>query len=235
MVSPKKIKVLYFTDILCIWAYLAQIRIDKLLETFDSDIAIEEHFISIFGSVKTKMDQHWGDKGGVSAYAKHVQSIASKFEHIKIHSDIWVKNTPISSGSCHLFLKAVQILDKRQELSLSRLINTNNKSIFERVVWEFRLAFFRDLIDISNYKAQMKIAESMGLPVSEIQQIIESGEAFSALDSDLQLQEKYGVAGSPSLVLNEGRQIIYGNVGYRVIEANIQEMITRPENQASWC
>ena len=65
--------------------------------------------------------------------------------------------------------------------------------------------------------------------------MIDSGAAHAALDCDFQLKEKHGVIGSPSLVLNEGRQIIYGNVGYRVIEANIQELLNQSENQASWC
>ncbi|VAW81950.1 DsbA-like thioredoxin domain protein [hydrothermal vent metagenome] len=234
MSSEEKFKVLYFSDILCVWAYLAQVRLDRLVQTFDSKIIIEEHFISIFGSVKPKMEQHWSD-GGVSDYAKHVRSIGSRFDHIDIHPDIWVKNTPVSSGGCHLFLKAIQILDARDELGASSLSTTSNKSIFERVVWEFRLAFFRDLVDISHFRFQVEISEKLGLPINKIQQLIDSGEAFSALDTDLQLKEQYGVVGSPSLVLNEGRQIIYGNVGYRVIEANIQELINQPENQASWC
>ena len=81
----------------------------------------------------------------------------------------------------------------------------------------------------------MKIAEKLELPLQKIKKVIESGAAFSALDRDLQLRGKYGVVGSPTFVLNEGRQIIYGNVGYRVIEANIQELLKQPENQASWC
>ena len=44
------------------------------------------------------------------------------------------------------------------------------------------------------------------------------------------------IEGSPSLVLNEGRQKLYGNVGFRVIEANIQELLREPRiNDASWC
>jgi hypothetical protein len=46
-----------------------------------------------------------------------------------------------------------------------------------------------------------------------------------------------GVAlGSPSLVLNEERQKLYGNVGFRVMQANIQELIRTPHaDEASWC
>lgn len=235
MTASKKVLVLYFTDILCIWAYIAQVRMDQLKNKFGEEIEIEEHFVSVFGSVGQKMEENWGTKGGVSAYNKHVQEIALKFDHIEVHPDVWVKNTPTTSGSCHLFLKAVQILENRIELSATFESENSTKSVVEIVAWEFRLAFFKDLVDISTFKSQMEIAERLQLPVREIQEVIESGAAFSALDSDLQLKKKYGVVGSPSLVLNEGRQMIYGNVGYRVIEANIQELLNQPENQASWC
>lgn len=235
MTSPKKVTILYFTDVLCVWAYLAQVRMDQLKNKFGSRIILQEHFVSVFGSVEDKMEQNWGDKGGVVAYGEHVQSVASQFNHIDVHPDVWAKNTPTSSGSCHLFLKAIQILESRNELAIKSERGSSGRTIFDIVAWELRLAFFKNVIDISSVKAQMEIASKLGLPVSKIQQLIESGDAFSALDADMQLKEKHGVIGSPSLVLNEGRQTIYGNVGYRVIEANIQELLNQPENQASWC
>lgn len=235
MITSDKITILYFTDILCVWAYVAQARINQLQDKFGSRIDLQQYFVSVFGSVESKMEKNWSGKGGALAYGQHVQEIVSKFGHIEIHPDIWLRNTPTSSGTCHLFLKAIQILESRNELPSNCGLDNSGKSVFEVVAWKFRLAFFKDLIDISSFKAQMEIAESLALPLQEIQQVIESGEAFSALDNDLQLKEKYSVIGSPSLVLNEGRQIIYGNVGYRVIEANIQELLNQPENQASWC
>ncbi len=235
MTSLKNVSVSYFTDILCVWAYIAQVRMDQLKKKFGEEIVLEEHYFSVFGSVGQKMESNWGAKGGVSAYNKHIQEITEKFDHIKVHPDVWIKNTPTTSGSCHLFLKALQVLDNRNELPEILDSGNSRKSVVEIVAWEFRLAFFRDLIDISSFKSQMEIAERLQLPIKEIQEVIDSGAAFSALDSDLQLKEQFGVVGSPSLVLNEGRQMIYGNVGYRVIEANIQELLNQPENQASWC
>ena len=44
------------------------------------------------------------------------------------------------------------------------------------------------------------------------------------------------IEGSPSLVLNQGRQKLYGNVGFRIIEANILELLRQPRaDDASWC
>jgi hypothetical protein len=34
---------------------------------------------------------------------------------------------------------------------------------------------------------------------------------------------------------NEGRQRLNGNVGYRVLEANIRELLNHPAGEQSWC
>ena len=51
MSSLRNVSVLYFTDILCVWAYIAQIRMDQLKSKFAEQIVVEEHFVSVFGSV----------------------------------------------------------------------------------------------------------------------------------------------------------------------------------------
>jgi len=235
MSSSKKITILYFTDLLCVWAYISQIRIEELKKKFGPNIILQEHFVSVFGAVESKIKQNWGSKGGISAYSRFVHDISLKFDHIEVHPDIWRKNTPTSSTSCHLLLKAIQVLESRYELQANSQFDHDNDSVFDVVARELRLAFFRDIADISDYKVQMTIIEKLGLPRQKIEKIIQSGTAFAALENDLRLKEKLGVSGSPSLVLNEGRQIIYGNVGYRIIEANIQELLNQPDNQASWC
>ncbi len=51
----------------------------------------------------------------------------------------------------------------------------------------------------------------------------------------LRRMKKLGLKGSPSLVMNNGRQVLYGNVGYRIINANVKELLKRPDSEASWC
>jgi protein-disulfide isomerase len=63
-----------------------------------------------------------------------------------------------------------------------------------------------------------------------------SGAAFARLAEDYQDADKMRIEGSPSFVLNDGRQKLYGDVGFRIIEANIQELLQLPAgDQASWC
>jgi predicted DsbA family dithiol-disulfide isomerase len=81
-----------------------------------------------------------------------------------------------------------------------------------------------------------EIAEAFGVDIAAIEQSIHSGIAFARLAADYQDAEKMRIEGSPSFVLNEGRQKLYGNIGFHLIEANIQELLRAPRtDEASWC
>ncbi|NOQ90923.1 MAG: disulfide bond formation protein DsbA, partial [Gammaproteobacteria bacterium] len=46
------IKIEYFSDVLCIWAYSGQVRMDELKCEFGEQIEIEYRFVPIFGAGK---------------------------------------------------------------------------------------------------------------------------------------------------------------------------------------
>ena len=71
--------------------------------------------------------------------------------------------------------------------------------------------------------------------MAAIEQVLNDGTALAALMSDMEKKELLKVEGSPSYVMNDGRQKLYGNIGYRVIEANVTELLEHDENQLSWC
>ena len=88
---------------------------------------------------------------------------------------------------------------------------------------------FKDLRDISDRKIQFEIAEKLALPIASFYSQIDSGEAYTQLSKDFDLVKEYSV--SPTLIFNEGRQRLNGNVGYRVIEANIRELLNNPRDE----
>lgn len=225
----------YFSDVLCIWAYAAQIKLDELRRQFGDQIQIEYRFLHLFGDVEARIEVGWGDKGGAGGYSRHLQQMAARFVHIDIHPEIWTRNAPPTSASCHLFLKAIQLLEKHGELSAAPEQRFGGKSVFEEAVWRCRLGFFRDLQDIADREIQEAIATEMALPLAGIRQHIDSGAAHAALCADFDAKDRQLVEGSPTLVLNEGRQKLYGDVGYRVIEASINELLMDPGDRASWC
>jgi predicted DsbA family dithiol-disulfide isomerase len=69
----------------------------------------------------------------------------------------------------------------------------------------------------------------------EIEAKLSSGEALAEVCRDIELRDQLSIEGSPTYYLNQGRQKLYGNVGYRVVSANLRELIEQPGHQASWC
>jgi predicted DsbA family dithiol-disulfide isomerase len=82
---------------------------------------------------------------------------------------------------------------------------------------------------------QYELAEELDLSRASLQRLLDSGAAHAELARDAELAREQAVTVSPTLVLNEGRQRLVGNVGYRVIEANVRELLTQRGEQHSWC
>ena len=226
------VEITYFSDILCVWAYVSQARIDAVKEKFGDAVRIEHRFCSVFGDTAPKITSTWKDKGGYEGFNSHLRQVAERLPHIHVHPEIWLKTRPATSASAHLFVKAVQQWSHEFETTGSQFA----RSIFDQVMWAFRCAFFRDCRDISRWDVQCEIAEVLGADIGAIEERIHSGIAFARLAADYQDADKMRIEGSPSIVLNEGRQKLYGNVGFHLIEANIQELFRAPRtDEASWC
>jgi predicted DsbA family dithiol-disulfide isomerase len=226
------IEVTYFSDVLCIWAYASQARVNAVKEQFGHSVQIKHRFCSVFGDTAGKITSTWKDKGGYDGFNSHSRKVAERFPHIEVHSEIWSKTRPSTSSSAHLFMKAVQHWDHVHRAA--QLPNVGN--IFDQVLWDFRCAFFRDCRDIAHWDIQCEIAKARGVDIVAIEQCIHDGDAFAWLATDYQDADKMRIEGSPSFVLNEGRQKLYGNIGFRLIEANIQELLRAPRtDEASWC
>ena len=84
---------------------------------------------------------------------------------------------------------------------------------------------------------QLLASAAIDLEPRAVLEHVENGEAYAALHRDHELAKSYGVLGSPTYVFNEGRQLLYGNVGYRIIDANLRELLSTPtgNGQPSWC
>ncbi|MBI1394981.1 MAG: disulfide bond formation protein DsbA [Betaproteobacteria bacterium] len=224
------IRVSCFTDILCVWAYIAQVRLDELEHHFPQEVVLEHHFVPIFGNPRERLEARWKDRGGLGAYSEHVRGVAAKYPHVTVHPDVWVGCVPHSSLSAHLFLCALRHCE-RAGVSCT----ADGSPAFESMIWALRRAFFAELADISDRSVQFTIAERLGIPAGPIEQAIASGEAFAEMGRDLELVRDQSVTVSPTLIFNEGRQRLNGNVGYRVIEANIRELLHTPPGELSWC
>ncbi len=221
------IHVMCFSDILCVFCYAADVRFEQLKSEFGSQVRVTYHFMPIYGDVRRRID-----KSGKSdaEYGATARDIADRFDHVEVHPDVFRKNTPTSSTPAHLYLRAIKLLEDTGVVPPA-----DGQSLFEKVMWQLRVSFFRDLVDVSQREQLDAIAAEAGVPVDEVRGVIDSGRAFAELAYDAELQRQYTVAVTPTLVFNEGRQHLNGNVGYRVIEANIRELLHRPAGEMSWC
>jgi predicted DsbA family dithiol-disulfide isomerase len=223
----------YFSDLLCIWAYAAEVRVEEVRRRFGSGVAISERFCRVFHDTETRIGEGWRERGGYRAFNAHLREVAGRFDHFELHPEVWLKVRPASSTGAHLFVKAVQLAERNLGLDAAE---GGMRLPSQRTAWQLRLAFFRDCRDIARREVHDEVGERLALPMAAVAEEIASGRAFAALGADSEARERLRIEGSPTFVLNEGRQKLYGNVGYRVIEANIQELLKVADSgQASWC
>ena len=218
--TPNPVVISYYSDLLCVWAYVSQIRIDELRHQFHEQVHIQARLCSVFADVGTKLAQGWKDRGGVAGYRAHVEQTIARFPHVALHAATWTRTVPTTSATGHACIKAAALVDA---------------DAAERLAWALRLAFFRDGRDVSRLDVQLAVVEELGLKPDAVRARLEDGSAWAAVLSDYDEATTEHVRGSPTFVLNERRQILYGNVGYKIIEANVLELLHHPEGQASWC
>jgi predicted DsbA family dithiol-disulfide isomerase len=230
----KPVSLIYVTDVLCVWAYIAQIRLDELKHKYGDKVLVEQRFMSVFGDTVNRIGKGWQDRGGYEGFSDHVIEVAQNFPHIEINPEAWRSCRPQTSMTSHLFIKSVQLLGDRNEISTG-VDPYTGQSIVEDLIWRVRCAFFQEALNIDRLSVLMGLAEDMNFPVAKLEASINDGSAMAALAADMELKEDYRLEGSPSFILNEGRQKLFGNVGYRIIEANVAELLEHQGNEASWC
>lgn len=211
----------YYTDMLCVWAWIAQPRLEELQRQWGSRIEIRHRFLDVFGDSHSKIKSRWGAEEGFRKFGTHVSEAAASIGGAETHPDLWTKMRPRSSMQSHLILKAVG--------------QVAGESRMESMALRIRQAFFTQARDVSNLDFLLELAASENLDPEALAGNLRDGQAMAALSSDHREALELGVKGSPTWVINEGRQILYGNVGYRILNANIEELAKHPTAEASWC
>ncbi len=219
--SAKPVTIDYYTDILCVWAWIAQRRMEELAAQWGEKIQVTHHCVNVFADTSEKMVRQWGDRGGFDGFAAHIQTSAAAYDTAPVHPGLWRTVRPTTSATAHLLLKAAEL--------------NNSSATAIRLAAAIRQAFFIDARDISQLQVLMEIAAAEGLDTGALNEALISGKAIAALLSDYASCEAQGIKGSPSWVMNDGRQILYGNLGYRILHANVEELLRHPEQEASWC
>jgi predicted DsbA family dithiol-disulfide isomerase len=221
--SNEPLELTYYSDVLCVFAYASEVKLKALQEAHGGRLKITRRVCDSFGNTATKIGEGWREKGGWEAYADHVSEIAARFDHIALHADVWRKVRPASSYSPHLLLKALEVTGADEDLQ-------------EKAAWGLREAFFGGAEDIGRWEVQRAVLRMAGIQIDAAEAAIWDGRAFAALAADLAAAEEQKIEGSPSFVLPDDRQKLYGDVGFRILDANVRERLRRPEaDEPAWC
>lgn len=227
------VTITHFSDVLCIWAYGGQANLYRLMEEFGDKIAIDVHYCSVFPDTQTKISATWRDRGGFEGYGAHVREVAGRFDGLALHGDVWSQVRPSSSASPHLFLKAVELIEGTAPEGASPGF-AGRLSV--RAALEIRRVFFEQAQDIANWGVQRSVYETIGIGFDAVLAKIETGEAMARLAGDYEMGLSLNIQGSPTYLMNQGRQKLFGNVSYGVLAANIRELIAGDQDEnASSC
>jgi len=210
-----------YSDLLCVWAWIAQPRLEAVMADFGDRVTLRSRCIDVFGNAHGKIRNQWGADDGFERFGAHVRDAAAGHEHAPVHGDVWRGARPTGSLPAHLHLKAAELCASNEQAR-----------DYERALRE---AFFAEGQDISRAEVLARVARAQGLDVTALQAAQDDGRALAALAADQQAAREGRIAGSPTWVLNEGRQILYGNVGYRIVRANLEAYLQGERGGASWC
>jgi predicted DsbA family dithiol-disulfide isomerase len=225
----------YVSDVLCIWAYVAEVRLDEVRKEFGSSIELDYRFIPIFGATRYRIAEGRKDRGGYAGFGDHVRKVVEDFPHVSVHERVWSEVAPTTSSTAHEMLCAARLLVDEGIVDSARCDDLGGRTLFEEATWQIRSAFFEHARDISDRDVLLDVLGRTGIPTDAIEAKLKSGDAMAEVCRDIELRDEYKIEGSPTYYLNQGRQKLYGNVGYRVVSANLRELLEQPRHQASWC
>ncbi|WP_206485692.1 DsbA family protein [Thalassotalea sp. G2M2-11] len=196
----------YYSDLLCIWAWVAQPHLEHLESKYGNRIQLNHHYIDLFGNTSHRMAEQWLERGGYDGFAKHVQHVA--FSHdMPIHSQLWQQVKPTTSANAHMVIKVIESL--------------HGKAQAAEIAACFRHAFFQQAKDISSLNELMSIVDDKNLDATSVSNAIKDGKAIARLMTDYQQAKSLGLQGSPTFILDGGRQMLYGNITIETLCANI--------------
>ena len=225
----------YVSDVLCVWAYVAEVRLDEVRKEFGESVELEYRFIPVFGATHHRIAEGRKDRGGYAGFGQHVRKVAEGFPNVSVSDGVWAEVAPTTSSTAHEMLCAARLLVAEEVIDPARRADLGGRTVFEEAAWQVRAAFFEHARDISNYDVLLDVLDQAGLPTTAIEAKLKSGEAMAEVCRDIELRDEHKIEGSPTYYLNQGRQKLYGNVGYRVVSANLRELLEQPGHQASWC
>jgi predicted DsbA family dithiol-disulfide isomerase len=212
----ESLPVTYWSDPLCIWAFVAQQKLDSVVAEFGERIAITYRVVPVFGSVGWRFAEGPWSKGGVEARVAATAKVAAQHGHTDVTGAVWADDTPSSSWSPGAAIKAVFAMVDAGAITAAQAAAYQ---------WQLRRRFFVDNVNITRRGEQVALASKLEIPIDDLELRLDDGSAVAALWEDNRLREATMIAGSPTWVFDGGRAKLYGNFDFGVLRATIEQLL----------
>ncbi len=204
----------YWSDPLCIWALVAQSKLERVLSEFGEEVQVDYRVVPIFGSVPWRFETGPWASEGVEGRCRATRTIAEKHGRSDVSGDCWGKAMPASSWAAAAAIKAV--------FALKDGLGDLNGPAYQRMLRE---RFFVEEENIALRSVQLQVAEQLDLPRAPIERSLDDGSALAAVWEDHTEKERLRLQGSPTYVFDGGRAMLYGNFGYGILKSTVEELL----------
>lgn len=206
----------YWSDPLCIWAMVAQPKLEQVLERWERRVDVRYRIIPVFGSILWRFREGpWAEKGPAGR-AEATRSIAEAHGRDDVSGACWLHDCPASSWPACAALKAVFAMEDDEEVEVG---------VAASYQLAMRRRFFVDAKNVTRRTEQLALAEELALPLAALERRLDDGTATAALWEDHQRREAMGIQGSPTYVFDGGRAMLYGNFPAEVLLATVTELV----------
>jgi predicted DsbA family dithiol-disulfide isomerase len=221
-----RIEFSYWSDPLCIWALVAQTKLDRVLAELGTHVVVDYRIVPVFGSVHWRFkDGPWA-KEGLDGRVAATRRIAERCGRMDVTGECWRKAAPASSWAPAAAIKAVFAIEARAEIA------AGSGARYQRALRE---RFFVNEDNTARRDVQLSVAEADGVPRAPIERTLDDGSGLAAVWEDHNEKERLRIQGSPTYVFDGGRAMLYGNFDYGMLRSTVEELVRGSHPGSSAC
>ena len=216
----------YWSDPLCVWALVAQEKLDRVLSDLGSQLLVDYRIVPVFGSIPWRFTRGPWAAEGIAGRVAATRRIAERAGRTDVTGECWRTAQPASSWAPASAIKAVFAMEARAECP------AGSGARYQRTLRE---RFFVADENIALRGVQLVVAEAQGLPRAPIERQLDDGTALAAVWEDHLEKERLKIQGSPTYVFDGGRAMLYGNFEYGMLRSTVEELVRGIHPGSSAC
>lgn len=211
---PHRLRFSYWSDPLCIWALVAEQKLNRVLEELGGHVKVDYRIVPVFGSVPWRFAEGPWAKEGVDGRVAATRRIAEQGGRSDVSGECWRRAMPATSWAPAAAIKAVFGLEEGR--------GDETGPVYQRALRE---RFFVGEQNIALREVQLEVAEELRVPREALEARLDDGSALSRVCEDYAEKERLRIQGSPTYVFDGGRAMLYGNFDYGILQSTVEELV----------